>query len=255
VNTSFGPRGLELLKEGKSPEQALKILLDSDEGREFRQVAIIDVKGRVAAHTGTDCIADAGHVIGKNYSVQANMMLNDKVWPAMSKAFEENSDLPLAERMMATMQAAQQEGGDIRGQQSAAILVVKGKSTGKIWQDRKIDLRVEDHPQAVDEMARVLKVFRAYEHMNNGDLAIEHQDMDKALDEYGAAQNMFPENLEMKYWTAVSLANIDQLEKALPLFKEVFLKDENWRTLTKRIVKNGMLTVDEKTLKTIMELN
>jgi len=254
VNASFGPRGLDLLKQGKSPKEALKILLDSDEGREFRQVAIIDVLGRVAAHTGSDCIADAGQMVGKNYSVQANMMLNDKVWPAMSKAFEQNENLPLAERMMATMQAAQNAGGDIRGQQSAVILVVKGKSTGKVWEDRKIDLRVEDHPEAVAEMARVLKVFRAYEHMNNGDLAIEHQEMDKALEEYGAAQNMFPDNLEMKYWTAVSLANIKKIDQALLLFEEVFSKDKNWKTLTPRIVKNGMLTVDERTLKKIMDL-
>lgn len=254
VNASFGPRGLDLLKQGKSPKEALKILLDSDEGREFRQVAIVDVQGRVAVHTGKDCIADAGHVLGENYSVQANMMLNKKVWPAMSMAFEQNENLPLAERMMATMQAAQDVGGDIRGQQSAAILVVKGKSSGKVWEDRKIDLRVEDHPQAVAEMARVLKVFRAYEHMNNGDLAIEHQEMDKALEEYGAAQKMFPDNLEMKYWTAVSLANINKLDEALPLFKEVFSNDENWRTLTSRIAKNGMLTVDEKTLKIIMDV-
>jgi len=254
VNASFGPRGLELLKQSKSPKEALKILLDSDEGRELRQVAIIDIQGRVAAHTGRDCIPDAGHVVGKNYSVQANMMLNDKIWPAMSKAFEENEDQPLAERMMVTMQAAQDAGGDIRGQQSAAILVVKGKSTGKVWEDRKIDLRVEDHPEAVAEMARVLKVFRAYEHMNNGDLAIEHQEMDKALDEYGAAQEMFPGNLEMKYWTAVSLVNINKLDEALPLFKEVFSKDTNWKTLTPRIVKNGMLTVDKKTLNKIMNI-
>jgi len=172
----------------------------------------------------------------------------------MSKAFEQNENLPLAERMMATMQAAQNAGGDIRGQQSAVILVVKGKSTGKVWEDRKIDLRVEDHPEAVAEMARVLKVFRAYEHMNNGDLAIEHQEMDKALEEYGAAQNMFPDNLEMKYWTAVSLANIKKIDQALLLFEEVFSKDKNWKTLTPRIVKNGMLTVDERTLKKIMDL-
>lgn len=254
VNASFGPRGLELLKQGKSPKEALKILLDSDAGREFRQVAIIDVQGRVATHTGTACIADAGQVVGKNYSVQANMMLNKKVWPAMSKAFEKNEDLPLAERMMATMEAAQRVGGDIRGQQSAAILVVKGKSTDKVWEDRKIDLRVEDHPKAVAEMARVLKVFRAYEHMNNGDLAIEHQEMDKALQEYGAAQDMFPDNLEMKYWTAVSLANINKLDQALPLFKEVFSKDTNWKTLTSRIVKNGMLTIDKAGLSKILNV-
>ncbi len=251
VNVSFGPRGLQLMKEGKKPEQALKELLQSDEGSAFRQVALINAQGEVAAHTGEKCIADAGHIVGKNYSVQANMMLNKKVVPAMSKAFEE-AEGPLAERMMAALQAAQQAGGDIRGQQSAALVVVKAASSGKYWEDRLIDLRVEDHPQAVAEIARLLRVFRAYEHMNNGDLAIERGDEAAALREYGAAQQMFPENVEMKYWTAVSLANSGELEKALPLFKTVFTADKNYIELTRRIVPNGMLNVDEKTLEKIL---
>ncbi len=251
VNASFGPRGLQLLKEGKTPQQALKILLNSDEGRAFRQVAIINARGQAATHTGKDCIVEAGHITGKNYSVQANMMLNDKVVPAMSKAFEGSSG-PLAERMIAALKAAQQMGGDIRGQQSAAILVVRGKSTGKPWEDRLIDLRVEDHPQAVAEIERLLKVFRAYEHMNNGDLAIEKNDVPKALQEYGAAQQMFPDNLEMKYWTAVSLVNSGHIKDALPLFKIIFQKDANWAELTKRIIPNGMLKADEATLQRIL---
>ena len=139
VNASFGTRGLQFLKEGKSPQEALKILLDSDPGASFRQVAIVDVQGRVAAHTGKDCIADAGHIVGDHFSVQANMMLNKKVWPGMAQAFQSNKNLPLAERLQATLEAAQEAGGDIRGQQSAAIMVVKGKASGKPWEDRKID--------------------------------------------------------------------------------------------------------------------
>jgi len=251
VNVSFGPRGLELLEQGKSPQEALDLLLASDEGSAFRQVAIIDPRGNVAAHTGDKCIADAGHITGKNYSVQANMMLNDKVVLAMSNAFE-NSTGPLAERMMEAMKAAQTAGGDIRGQQSAAMLVVRSKSTTKMWEDRLIDIRVEDHPNAVTEIERILKVYRAYEHMNNGDLAIEKGDEERALDEYGTAQKMFPDNIEMKYWTAVSLANKKKMEDALPLFKEVFSKDKNWIKLTRRIVQNGLLTVDEEQLYQIL---
>jgi len=251
VNVSFGPRGLELLKKGLSAGEVMKKLVESDEGSAFRQVAIVDSKGGISAHTGDKCIEDAGHIIGDQFSVQANMMLNKKVVPAMEKAFK-NSKGPLAERMVAAMIAAQEAGGDIRGQQSASILIVKGQSTGKLWEDRLIDLRVEDHPEAVKEIARVLKVFRAYEHMNNGDLAIEHGDEKKALAEYGAAQEMFPDNIEMKYWTAVSLANIGKLEEALPIYKDVFKKDKNWKTLTGRILKNGMLTVEEKDYRQIM---
>jgi len=130
--------------------------------------------------------------------------------------------------------------------------VVKTKSSGKLWEDRLIDLRVEDHPQAVNEIERILKVFRAYEHMNNGDLAIEKGDEAAALEEYGAAQNMFPENIEMKYWTAVSLANIGKIDDALPVFKEIFAKDKNWRELTRRIAVNGMLTVSPENLNLIL---
>jgi uncharacterized Ntn-hydrolase superfamily protein len=208
----------------------------------------------VAVHTGTKCIDDAGHVAGENFSVQANMMLNKAVWPAMAKAFEESSG-PLAERMLSALQAGQAAGGDIRGQQSAAILVVRGKPTGKIWEDRLIDLRVEDHPRAVDEIARVLRVFRAYEHMNNGDLAIEKGDENAALREYGAAQEMFPDNLEMRYWHAVSLVNIGKLEKALPIFREIFTADSNWVELTRRIVTNGMLTADPESLEKIVTIH
>ena len=179
VNVSFGPRGLTLLREGKTAHEVLKTLIQNDDGREFRQLAIIDKNGNVAAFTGEKCIQDAGQIQGKNFSVQANMMLNKKIWPAMAEAFK-NSSGPLAERMVEALKAAESAGGDIRGQQSAAILVVRGTSSGKLWEDRLVDLRVEDHPQAVKEIERVLKVHRAYEHMNRGDLAIELGDEEKA---------------------------------------------------------------------------
>lgn len=251
TNVSFGPRALDMLEQGLTPQQALDSLIANDDGRAYRQVAIIDSKGRVANHTGDKCIAEAGDINGKQYSVQANMMLNDTVWPAMSKAYE-NADGPLAERMVAALEAAQKEGGDIRGQQSAAILVVPGKSTGKKWEDRKIDLRVEDNPQAVDEIARLLEVQRAYQHMNAGDEAIEKGDVDRALEEYGAAREMFPNNVEMTYWTAVSLANAGRMDQALNLFKEVFLANEHWVELTKRITQNDMLSVSDSNLKRIL---
>jgi uncharacterized Ntn-hydrolase superfamily protein len=253
VNVSFGPRGLQLLKEGRSAQQVLDDLIRTDEGRDFRQVAIIDNHGHVAAFTGKKCITAAGHMVGNNYSVQANMMLNDQVWSAMSNAFEAAAG-PLAERMVAALKAAQGTGGDIRGQQSASILVVRGHSTDKPWEDRIIDLRVEDHPNAVDEIERILKVYRAYEHMNRGDLAIEHGDEITALKEYGAAEKMFPLNIEMKYWHAVSLANIGKVDESLHLFKEVFNRDANWIELTKRIVINELLKTDDQSLQKILNV-
>jgi uncharacterized Ntn-hydrolase superfamily protein len=251
VNPSFGQRGLELLKTGKTAQEVVEELIASDEGRDVRQLAIVDSKGNSFAYTGAKCISEAGHIVGNNYSVQANMMLNNSVWGEMSKAFE-NTKGPLAERLIAALEAAQNVGGDIRGQQSACLLVVRGGATGNLWEDRLIDLRVEDNPNPVVEIKRLLSVYRAYEHMNKGDLAVEKNDMKLAMDEYNAAMKMFPDNLEMKYWTAVTLANTGEIEKALPIFKEIFSKDFNWKELTKRLPTVGLLTVNAEILKEII---
>ncbi|MBX7042472.1 MAG: DUF1028 domain-containing protein [Ignavibacteria bacterium] len=253
VNPSFGPRGLELLKSGKSPQEAIDEMISADEGRDYRQVAIVDSKGRSACYSGKLCIKDAGHVTGENFSVQANMMLNDGVWPAMSEAFQ-NTKGRLAERLIAALEAAQNSGGDIRGKQSACLLVVRGESTGKLWEDRLIDLRVEDSPDPVTELAKLLKVHRAYEHMNNGDLAAEKNDMELAGREYSLAADMFPENAEMKFWHAVMLANNGKVEDSLPLLKEVFDKDPNWRTLFGRLPASGLVKLPDQELKRIMDL-
>lgn len=252
VNVSFGVRGLELLKKGMSPQEVVDSLIKSDEGRDLRQLAVLDSKGRVATHTGLKCIKEAGHIVGDNFSVQANMMLNNTVWPAMAEAYQKSSG-PLAERMLTALEAAEKEGGDIRGRQSAALVVFRGKSTGKVWEDKLVDLRVDDSPEPLAELARLLKVHRAYENMNNGDLAIEKGDHKSALDFYGAAMKMFPENEEMKYWTAVSLANIGKMDEALPMFKDVFTKNKNYIKLTERILENSMLNVSMEDYKRIIE--
>ncbi|MFX0140659.1 MAG: DUF1028 domain-containing protein [Candidatus Hodarchaeota archaeon] len=254
VNKSFGLRGLELLKQGKSPQEAIDIILSDDEGRDVRQVSILDAQGRVATHTGSKCIKHAGHIKGENFSVQANMMLSDKVWPAMVEYFKKYNNLPLPERIVKCLEAAELEGGDIRGKQSAALLVVAGEATENKWEDPKIDLRVEDHMEPLQEIGRLLKVWRAYEHMNNGDLAIEQGDMGKALEEYNASMEMFPENLEMKYWTAVSLANNNKIDESLIIFEEIFKKDNNWRLLTERLPKSELLNVKKEELDKILSL-
>jgi len=234
VNISYGPRGLELLKQGKSAAEVVTELTESDEGRDVRQLAVIDAQGNVAAHTGRKCIPDAGHIIGDNFSVQANMMLNDRIWPAMAQTFEQ-SEGPLAERMVAALAAAQTAGGDVRGKQSAALVVVRGESTGKVWEDRLIELRVEDHPEPVQELQRLLHIFRAYEYMNQGDEALEKNDVPGALQAYSTAEAMQPDNLEMKFWHAVSLVNSGMTEDALPILKTVFAQDDNWATLLQRL--------------------
>lgn len=161
VETSYGPKGLRLMAGGKSAQQALDRLLAADEQRDVRQVAMVDSIGRVATWTGPRCIEAAGHHQGKGYSVQANLMQGPEVWPAMAKAFE-NTKGDLASRMLAALQAAQAEGGDIRGRQSAALLVVPAKASGKPWEDRSVDLRIADHPQPLRELQRLLALHRAY---------------------------------------------------------------------------------------------
>lgn len=253
VDPSYGKLGLDLMRTGKSAPDALKALLAGDEARDVRQVAMIDIQGRVAAHTGAKDIPEAGNIVGKNYSVQANMMLNNKVWPAMSKAFE-NSKGDLAERMMAALEAAQEAGGDVRGKQSAALIVVTGKPTGRAWSDRIFDLRIDDHAEPIKELRRLVTLQRAYNHMNAGDLAVEKGDNDGALREYGAASALVPDNAEMVYWTAVALVNMKRVPESLPLFKKVFAMDKNWVTLTTRLAKVGLLPDDAKLIDSIVQV-
>ena len=253
VNPAYGPDGLQLMAKGKTAEQALKVLVEKDEGKAVRQLAFLAKEGKPAAFTGENCIVSAHHIVGDNYSVQANMMLNDKVVPAMARAFEENSDLPLEDRIMRVLWAAEEAGGDIRGRQSAALLVVHAEPRENAWEDKKIDLRVDDSEEPLKELQRLLKVQKAYQHMNEGDLAMEHGNMEKALIEYGAAEQLLPENVEMTYWKAVTMANNKKVREALPLFKKVFEKDENWKELTERIVYNGLLQVSPEELRSILD--
>jgi uncharacterized Ntn-hydrolase superfamily protein len=253
VDPSYGKNGLDLMRAGKSAPDTLKELLAKDEGREVRQVAMIDAQGRVEAWTGKNDIQAAGHIVGTNFSVQANLMLNDKVWPAMARAFE-NAKGDLAERMLAALDAAQAAGGDIRGRQSAAMIVVTGKPTGQAWKDRIFDLRVDDSPEPLVELRRLVKLQRAYNHMNAGDLAVEKKDNEGALREYGAAEKLVPENAEMIYWHAVALVNMGRVEESLPLFRRVFAMDRNWITLTPRLPKSGLLPDDPKLIDRIVSV-
>lgn len=253
VDPSYGKNGLDLMRAGKSAPDTLKELLAKDEGRDVRQVAMIDAQGRVDAWTGKNDIQAAGHIVGKNFSVQANLMLNDKVWPAMARAFESTKG-DLADRMLAALDAAQAVGGDIRGRQSAALVVVTGKPTGLAWKDRTFDLRVEDSPQPLLELRRLVKLQRAYSHMNAGDLAVEKKDNEGALREYGAAEKLVPNNAEMIYWHAVALVNMGRVEESLPLFRRVFAMDKNWVTLTPRLPKSGLLPDDPKLIQKIVSV-
>ncbi len=253
TNPSYGPKGLNLMKQGLSPQQALDALLANDSGEMYRQVAFINAKGEVATHTGSLCIAEAGHRQGKNFSVQANMMLNNTVWDAMATAFETTKGT-LSERMLAALKAAQAEKGDIRGKQSAAILIVKGEATGNYWEDTIMDLRVEDSNTPIAELERLVKIHKAYDYMNKGDLAMEVGDSKKAEELYLNAQKLFPDNLEMQYWYAINLLNNKDYEKAKPILASIFKKDPNWKTLMSRLVKSKLLVISDDELEQVMKL-
>ncbi len=253
VDKSYGPNALSLLQKGFTAQQALDSLTKADPGREVRQVAIIDNKGNVATHTGKNCIQVAKQIQGKQFSIQSNMMLGDQVCEYMETAFVKSKGRPLAERILLALEAAQIAGGDIRGMQAAALIVVPGKIT-ESWNNRSVDLRVDDAIQPLKELRRLYTVHLAYEHMNNGDLAVEKNNMSLAMAEYHAAMKMFPANLEMQFWTAITLANNGQVGKAVPLLKKVFAKDKNWKELTRRLPPVGLLTVSKEDLAKILSL-
>ena len=247
VNIQFGPDGLDCLREGSDAEVTLARLLANDDGREFRQAAVCDTEGNIAAHTGKNCIPEADHLIGSSYSVQANMMLRDTVCGKMAAAFEK-AEGTLAEKMLTSLFAAEKEGGDIRGKQSAALKLVRIEKTGIIRQDNILELRVEDHSDPLPEMQRLLTLHKAYRLLDEGDNALEKGEKDRAFSVYQRALSLAPENLEMKYWYAVSLANIGEIEKAAVLFREVYSEDENWRELTRRLPEARLLKVSKDEL-------
>ncbi|MBK5258912.1 MAG: DUF1028 domain-containing protein [Thermoanaerobaculia bacterium] len=279
VDPSYGKLGLDLLRAGKSAPDALRALLGGDSACEVRQVAFIDANGDVATFTGSRDIVAAGGIaaggkssanvscgsaggalsIGRDFAVQANLMANDRVWPAMEKAFAASKG-DLAERMLAALDAAQAAGGDIRGKQSAALVVVGAKSTGRTWQDRIFDVRVDDHPQPLDELRRLVTLHRAYNHMNAGDLAVEKKDNEAALREYSAAEQIaattagIPKSrhAEMIYWHAVALVAMNRIEEALPLFGRAFRLEPSWRELTPRLSRSGLLPDDPKLIERIV---
>ena len=251
VKVDYGPDGLQLMESGITAVDALKTLTSKDDGEAVRQVGMIDIKGNVAAHTGSRCIKYAGHIVGKNYSVQANMMANGTVPKAMAVAFEKTKG-DLADRMMAALEAAEAEGGDIRGKQSAAMVIVSGEPSGVDWKDTKLSLRIEDHPTPLIELKRLIRVHRAYQHANMGDHYMETEEIDKALIEYSKAAEYYPENAELPYWSAVALANGGRIEEALPVFQSVFERNPDLKTMTPRLVKSGLLPDDESLISKIM---
>jgi uncharacterized Ntn-hydrolase superfamily protein len=255
VDPGYGPRGLELMRQGVSAAAALKQLVAADPQPDGRQVAMVDARGRVDAYTGKNAIAAAGHLVGNQFAVQANMMANDTIWPSMKSAFEQASG-DLADRMLAALEAAERAGGDIRGRQSAAILIVAAKGTGRPWvgADRVFDLRVDDAPRPVEELKRLIRLQRAYGHANRGDELMTGKNVEAALGEYAAASRLAPEILELPFWHAVTLASIGREAEAAPIFKAVFAKEPIWAVLLQRLPAAGLFPDDRALIDRIRAL-
>ena len=252
IDPSYGPMGLALMRNGKTAPEALNALLAVDAHADVRQVAMVDALGNVAVHTGKNCLFAAGHVQGDGYACQANMMEKTTVWSAMAEAFETTAG-DLLDRLLAALLAAQDEGGDIRGQQSAAVLIVPGNRDAEPWR-KTVDLRVDDSPDAVDQMQRMIVVHRAYQHMNRGDELMTVGDLNGALAEYAAAEKLYPDNIEIPYWTAVGLVNAGRVDEALPMLEKIFRQDERWRELTRRLRGTDLLVADQKTWERILDV-
>lgn len=248
VNVAHGPNGLALLRSGLSAQQALDALVAGDPGRDVRQLGAVDARGRAAAYTGARCIAEAGHRTGEGYSVQANLMEKASVPDAMARAWQAGAGQPLAERLLAALQAAEGEGGDIRGRQSAALLVVAPQSSGRPWADRRVDLRVEDHADPLAELARLLRLHRAYERMNAGDLVLETGDAAGAAAEYRAALALAPEVYEIAFWSGITLVGAGRLDEARPLLAQAFAARPSLRELVGRLPAAGLLPDDAELL-------
>ena len=235
VNVSYGPLGLEYLRAGYTADQTLKALTSGDLQPEIRQVAVVDAAGNVAVHTGNKCIPAAGHQIGDGFSCQANLMEKDTVWAAMAEAYTA-TDAPLAERMMAALEAAEAEGGDIRGKQSAAMLVVSGKPTGRSWEDRIIDLRVDDAAEPLPELRRLLRIKRAVQTVAESDRLATAGDMAGAANKRREGLAIAPELIELRFWTGLTMAQAGDLEGALKMVEEVVREDPRWLETMRRLV-------------------
>lgn len=243
VEPAYGPLGLDLMRMGRSAPEALRALVTTDADEAVRQVAMVDTEGRVAAHTGARAIFAAGHHVGESFSTQANMMENATVWDAMARAFE-TAPGDLADRLLAALRAAEGEGGDIRGRQSAAIVVVSAESTGKPWQDRKFDLRVEDHPDPVEELGRLVHLQRAYNALNEGDGLVTEGDVEGAMRAYTRAMELVPDeatNGEAPFWVGITLASIGREEEATPFLLRAQAQDARWRELVGRLPAAALL--------------
>jgi uncharacterized Ntn-hydrolase superfamily protein len=255
ANVDYGPEALSLMREGLDAEKALSTLLAQDKEREIRQVALLDGQGRSAVHTGSRCIPACGHLRGANCCVQANMMVSDAVWPAMKEAYEEAEARgdDLADRLIAALLAAQKAGGDIRGQQAAALLIVAGERRQKAWQGKLFDLRVDDHPSPVEELQRLVSIRRAWLLFEQSDELAQAHRFAEALPLLRRAMELGPDIAELAFRGAGILLMAGELPEALGLVRRAFAREPGLAELIPRLPTVGLLPNDPALLKLILD--
>lgn len=240
---SYGPLGIQLMSAGKSAKEALGALLKADPNAQNRQVAMVDAKGGVAAHTGSKCIPHAGHVVGDQVSCQGNIMRNETVWRAMLESYKKGKKLSLPERLVAALEAGEEAGGDARGKQSAAILVVSARLQPNDWSGKVVELRVEDDPEPVPELKRLLRYQRGYEWVDKGDRYLASEKYAEALKAYSRGLELVPEVLELKYWVALSMLKTKEKGRGIKMLREVFDQDKNWVEITRGMMRTRAIPI------------
>ena len=246
VEPAYGPRGLALMREGRSASAAIAELVAADEGRDHRQVAMVDAHGDVAAHTGVRCMREAGHRMSDGVSAQANMMLRPTVWPAMVEAYERSRGPDLAHRLLDALDAAQAEGGDIRGRQAAGILVVRATPTERPWEDVIVHLRVDDHPEPLAELRRLVELKSAYDRLEAAERLELSGDLAGALREQEAALASHPDHPEIAFWAALGLAGAGRLDEARRAIEVAYRDHDGWAELLRRLAKDGFLDLPQE---------
>jgi uncharacterized Ntn-hydrolase superfamily protein len=251
AEVSYGPLGLELLRAGRTPEQVLHALTSIDDGVDRRQVAVLDASGRAAVHTGSRCVAEAGHVVGDGFACQANMMERDSVWPAMAGAFAGASG-PFAERLLAALDAAEVEGGDVRGRQSAAMLIVAAESSGRPWADRTVDLRVENHPNPLGELRRLVTYNEAYRLNGQAESAFTSGDVAGAEAAHARSMALAPDDVQLGFWSGLTLAGMGRFDEATSLIGRAVEANPRYATFLRRLPHAGVFPADERLLAALL---
>jgi uncharacterized Ntn-hydrolase superfamily protein len=231
AEAAYGPGALDLLAAGATAPEALERLVADDPGGPSRQVAVVDAGGRVGAHTGPACIAYAGHIAGQGVSCQANIMVTDRVWPAMLEAFGAASG-SLTSRLLDALDAAEREGGDIRGRQSAAILVAPAE--GEPWRTL-VSLRVEDHPEPLPELRRLVRLHAAYRLAGEADELLNAGRHDEAARLYVEASECAPDNHELLFWAGLGTVQAGDLNGGVAKVQRAIALQPTWRDLLSRL--------------------